>query len=167
MHGNQVWCTRWMPHFVDDLSIYKFSQLLLYEELKHWMNFPQILMKWLGPFLNRYYMLDDSRVICPEFIIRPRNSTACTSGWRLSASTKINILRIFSDPKLICSCDKVELWVLALTSPQKRLCRSYNFSNETTPLGMRLPLLVLTTSCSAFRAHPYRSLCLWIRQRSP
>ena len=58
--------------------------------------------------------------------------------------------RSLSVPKLIFSCDSMELWVLALAHPWKKFSRSYIFSNDTTPLGMRFPILALATSYNAF-----------------
>ena len=58
--------------------------------------------------------------------------------------------RYFPISMLICWCDNVELWVLALTDPLKWFYKSYNFSNDTTPFGMGFSLFMRAASCTAF-----------------
>ena len=68
---------------------------------------------------------------------------------------RLTYFRSLYVPKLICSCDNVELWVLALTCPQKWFWRSYNFSNDNTLFRMIFPLPALVASCNAFFPHPH------------
>lgn len=75
----------------------------MYEGLKRWMNFSRFLLKWLGPFLHQYYMLDYSCVVCLEFIVCPRKDVTVllehvNEGLLLlwcAASIEIDIFRIF------------------------------------------------------------------------
>lgn len=91
-------------------------------------------------------------------------------AYRSFGVQQVPILTYFGSllvPKLIYSCNRVELWVLALPNPIKRFYRSYNFSNDTTPLGMRFPLLALAASYNSFSWSSSSIATSWTRQSSP
>lgn len=118
------------------------------------MNFPQLLLKRIGPFLDRYDVLDYSGVICLKIIVHPREyftilfekvNKVLSILWH-STCTEIHKLWVLFHSRFIYSCGNVELWVLAFIGPWKWFCKSIIFFSDTTPLGMRFPLLVLVES---------------------
>lgn len=72
--------------------------------------------------------------------------------------------RSFYIPILICSCNNIKLWVLAFTGPWNWFCKSYNFSSDTTPLGISFFCSYRMRPAETARACPCVSPCPWRRQ---
>lgn len=131
------------------------------------MNFMHLMLKRLGPFLNWNHMLDYSCVITFDIIVRSSCVHAKTYWYYLKRQTnscfpwgvqQVPRLTNFGStfiPRFIYLCDKVELWGFALTSPLKQFFNSYNFSNDTTPLGMGFFFACLSCILQHFLVHVF------------